>query len=121
MGEWLQGARVTLENQGDPAPNGLGAVRRVHLGATSLDEEVCHWKAPTEMDYRVIRGGPLRNHLGQLRFQSTADGGTELRYTIRYDVPWTSGGPIVGELVRLVLTRQIRLGMASLAQRLAAG
>lgn len=118
MGEWLAGAKVSLVREGDPAPNGLGAVRRVGVGGAEVDEAVCHWKAPTEMDYQVVRGGPLRDHLGQIRLQSATDGGTDLHYTIRYTVPWTAGGPIVGHLLRLILTRQLGKGLALLATRL---
>jgi len=67
--EWQRGTRVSIERPGVPPPNGLGAVRK-------------------------IRGGPLRDHLGALRFTPTPEGGTLLEYRIRYRLP------LVGERSR---------------------
>lgn len=81
----LFGARCTVIQNG-PAdePNGLGSVRRVGPGPLALDEEIVHFERPTRIDYMIVRGGPLKNHRGSIRFTETADG-TDVDYVIRFD------------------------------------
>jgi uncharacterized membrane protein len=117
MGEWIDGAKVTIEKPGTPAPNGLGAVRKVSAFGPAIFEEVVRWEEPRAMDYRVIRG-PLRNHLGELRFEPAPDGGTQLDYRIRFTMPWYLGGDLTARLVGSVLKRVIDKGLAGLAARM---
>jgi hypothetical protein len=115
--DWQKGTRVTIEKPGVPPPNGLGAVRKIRGGPLSMEEEVL-WDEPHAMDYRLIRGVPLRDHLGELRFLPTPEGGTLLEYRIRYRVPWYAGGSIVGRLFGKQLERVIGNAMQRLALEL---
>src|SRR5262249_39344012 len=115
-----KGTRVTIEKPGVPAPNGLGAVRKIRGGPLSMGEEIVLWDEPHAMDYRLIRGVPLRDHLGDLRFLPTPEGGTLLEYRIRYRVPWYAGGSIVGRLFGKQLERVIGNAMQRLALELKA-
>jgi uncharacterized protein YndB with AHSA1/START domain len=116
--EWQKGTRVTLEKTGVPAPNGLGAVRKISTGPMSIYEEVVRWEEPHQMDYRLIRGLPLRDHLGEIRFKPTPEGGTLIEYRIRYWVPWYAGGSVVGRLAGRQLQRVIGAALAKLAREL---
>ena len=113
--EWQKGTKVTIEKPGVPPPNGLGAVRKIAGGPLSVWEEVVRWEEPSAMDYRLIRGFPLRDHLGELRFRPTPDGGTLLEYRIRYWVPWYAGGSVVARLFGRQLERIIAAAMKKLA------
>lgn len=46
--------RAELLREGDPEPNGAGAMRRVAIGPIRLDEEIVAFDRPRRMDY-VIR------------------------------------------------------------------
>jgi len=116
--EWQRGTRVTIEKPGVPPPNGLGAVRKITGGPLSVREEVVRWEEPYVMDYRMISGFPLRDHLGELRLQPTPEGGTMLYYRIRYRVPWYAGGGIVGRMFGKQLQRTIAAAMDKLARDL---
>jgi uncharacterized membrane protein len=70
------------------------------------------------MDYRLIRGAPLRDHLGELRFKPTPEGGTLLEYRIRYRIPWWAGGAVVERLFGRQLERVIGGAMTRLARDL---
>lgn len=113
------GADITVERQGTPAPNGLGAVRLVRARGTSVREEVVRWDPPQAMDYRVIGGAPLRNHLGQIRL-SPDGAGTAMRYTIHFDMPWWLGGGAAAGVVARLLQREISGGLATMAASLRA-
>jgi len=116
--DWQKGTRVTIEKPGVPPPNGLGAVRKIRGGPITVYEEVVRWEAPYIMDYRLIRGFPLRDHLGELRLQPTPEGGTMLYYRIRYRVPWYAGGSLAGRAFGRQLQRIIAVAMEKLAREL---
>lgn len=117
MEKWLEGMRVTLEKEGDPPPNGLGAVRKIQARGTTVVEEVVRWEEPTAMDYKVIRG-LIQDHLGEIRLYPE-NGGTLLDYRIRFRVPWWATGPILGSLVATLLKGELEKGLVRLAASLA--
>lgn len=113
--EWQKGLEVTLERPGIPSPNGLGAVRKIKNGPLSIREEVVRWEEPRAMDYRVIGGAPLRDHLGAIRLAAAADGGTNVSYTIRFGMPLYLGGDVAARMVAKQLERIIKAAYARLA------
>lgn len=113
----LLGEDIRIERTGVPAPNGLGAVRAIHARGLTIREEVVGWETARAMDYRVIGGAPLQNHLGEIRL--VPDGtGVRVDYRIRFDWPWYLGGAVVGGLLARSLERQIAAGIARLASTL---
>lgn len=60
--DWTQAKAVTIERDGDPAPNGLGAVRVFAAGPSKVREEVTRFEPPTRLDYRLVSGVPVRRY-----------------------------------------------------------
>lgn len=117
MGTWLDGATVTLEKIGQADRNGVGAVRRIHARGLTIFEEVIHFEAPREMQYKVLRGAPLTEHLGTIRV--IPDGtGSRVDYTIRFGCPLWAGGELTATIIARVLGGELRAGMARLAQKI---
>ena len=114
--EWQKGIKVTLERPGIPSPNGLGAVRRIKNGPISIREEVVRWEEARAMDYRVIGGAPLRDHLGEIRLAPAAGGGTQVTYRIRFGMPLYLGGDFAARIVASQLERIIRAAYVRLAE-----
>ncbi len=56
----------TLEREGTPPPNGVGAVRVLELVGPPLREEVTLYEPPRLFGYRLLSGLPSRTHLGQV-------------------------------------------------------
>jgi hypothetical protein len=83
-----------LEREGEPAPNGVGAIRVIHAVGPPLREEVVAYERPTRFSYKVLSGAPIRDHLGSARLSPT-EAGTELTYTVRM----TPTVPVVGAAV----------------------
>ena len=114
MGRWLN-ASIAIERPGTPSPNGLGAVRAVRARGLVVREEVVRWEPPRAMDYRVVGGAPLRDHLGTIRVEP--DGaGARVDYRIRFEWPWYLGGGVVGTMIARTLAREIGAGLARMAE-----
>jgi hypothetical protein len=101
---------VKRVREGEDETNGVGSVRRMGLWPLDFEETVTAFERPSRIDYRITRGTPLRAHQGSLRFTPKGKK-TEVVWTIRYDVPV----PVLGSVVREVLSRGIRRGLRSLA------
>lgn len=97
--------RRVVDGQG--GVNGVGSVRRMGLWPAALEETVTAIVPNQSINYRISKGGaPLKNHSGLLRFSSTGQG-SRVVWTISFD----SSLPIIGGVVRQVLTQGLRLGL----------
>ena len=60
MRRWLvPGMSVRLQREGDPAPNGKGAVRVIEGAGVRAVEEVVEFEPPNRMVYVVLSGFPI--------------------------------------------------------------
>jgi uncharacterized protein YndB with AHSA1/START domain len=83
--------RVELERPGSPDPDGLGAIRKLHMVGPPMREEIVEFERPTRFAYRLLSGLPLRDHLG--RVVLSGDGaGTRIVYTVET----TPTVPVIG-------------------------
>ncbi len=81
---WPGRTRRLRESADAAHPNGLGSVREIRASGFTIEETITAFDSPTRIEYRVTRGGPLKNHLGRLLF-TEVPGGTQLEYTIEFD------------------------------------
>jgi uncharacterized protein YndB with AHSA1/START domain len=110
--------RSELEREGDPAPNGVGAIRTMHSVGPPLREEVIAYDRPGRFSYKVLSGAPIRDHLGSV--QLAAEGsGTRLTYSVRMTPTVPLGGGLVIAFVRRGI-EQLLNGVSAEAERRAA-
>jgi uncharacterized protein YndB with AHSA1/START domain len=110
------GAKVTRINDGDTSRNGVGSRRLVKVGPTPAVEETITEFVPNELiEYRVTHGGPLKNHVGIMKFTELPGGGTHVDYRIRL----ASGIPGLAAVLKKVLTGGIVKGFTALNSKLA--
>ena len=103
----LFGAKVERVRDGDTSRNGVGSVRRLKVGPLPPFEETVTKAVPDELvEYRITRGGVLKDHRGEMRFAPKGTGST-LTYVIEFDgkVPFT------GPLIARSLERNVRSGL----------
>jgi uncharacterized protein YndB with AHSA1/START domain len=82
--EPLFGAKVSRVRDGDTSRNGEGSVRRLRVAPLPPFEETVTKAVPNEViEYRITKGGILRDHVGTMRFSST-DTGSRLHYVIEF-------------------------------------
>lgn len=110
--------RSELEREGEPAPNGVGAIRVLSAVGPPMREEVVAYERPSRFSYKVLSGLPVRDHVGTVSLEA-AGAGTKVTYALRT----TPTIPYAGSVVMLVIKRaisQLLNGVASEAERRAA-
>lgn len=111
------GAHVTRLRDGDTERNGVGSMREVKVGpAPAVEETVTEFEPNELIEYRVTSKGPLKDHVGIMKFSELPDGNTHLDYRIRL----SSHIPGLAGVLKLLLTRGIEKGFTALDRELAA-
>lgn len=95
--------KAELEREGEPAPNGLGAIRVLTVAGPPMREEVIAYEPPFRFAYKILSGLPVRDHVGTVELQPN-DGGSEVTYALKTTPTIPLGGPVF----MLVLKKAIR-------------
>lgn len=85
--------KAELEREGEPAPNGLGAIRVLTVAGPPMREEVIAYERPHRFAYKILSGLPVRDHVGTVEMRP-ADGGTEVVYAVKTTPTLPLGGPV---------------------------
>jgi uncharacterized protein YndB with AHSA1/START domain len=110
--------RSELEREGDPAPNGVGAIRVLRSVGPPLREEVLTYEEPHRFSYKLLSGAPLEDHVGTVELTPQGSG-TKVVYAVR-TMPTV---PVVGAVVVAVAkqgVKQLLNGIVTEAERRAA-
>lgn len=103
--------RSALEREGEPAPNGVGAIRVLTALGPPLREEVIAYEPATRFSYRLLSGLPVRDHVGTVELTAVA-GGTRVVYAVRT----TPTLPLAGAAVVAVLSQGVRALLSGIAK-----
>jgi uncharacterized protein YndB with AHSA1/START domain len=74
--------RSTLDREGTPAPNGVGAIRRIEAVGPPFVEEIIDYQRPSRYAYKMLSGAPVRDHVGTVELRE-AGTGTEVSWHLR--------------------------------------
>ncbi|MGB7589086.1 MAG: SRPBCC family protein [Solirubrobacterales bacterium] len=110
--------KVELEREGEPSPNGVGAIRVLHAVGPPLREEVLTYEPPLRYSYRLLSGAPLRDHVGTVELHPEG-AGTRITYAVRTTPTLPVGGSLVVSVVKLSINRMLN-GVVAEAERRAA-
>ncbi len=91
-----------LECEGDPPPNGVGAIRVLAAVGPPIREEVVVYERPSRFSYKVLSGLPVRDHLGTVLLEPS-DAGTKVTYALKA----TPTVPFAGRVVMFGVKRAI--------------
>ncbi len=95
--------RSVLEREGEPAPNGVGAIRVLTSVGPPLREEVIVYEPPGRFSYKLLSGAPVRDHVGTVELTPAGDG-----TRIVYAVHTTPTLPLAGGAVVAVVKQAIK-------------
>lgn len=103
--------KSVLEREGEPPPNGVGAIRVLTSVGPALREEVIAYEPPSRFSYKLLSGAPVRNHVGTVELTSR-DSGTHVVYAVRT----TPTLPLVGPAVVAVVKQAIKALLNGIAK-----
>jgi uncharacterized protein YndB with AHSA1/START domain len=118
MSEFTRFRRVELEREGDPPPNGLGAIRVMHLVGPPVREQIVAFEPPRRFAYRLLSGIPVKDHVGTIELEPAGEG-TRMSYVLET----TPKVPVVGSALIPVIRNvvdAIAAGIAAEAEKRAA-
>ncbi|HEX5984615.1 MAG TPA: SRPBCC family protein [Solirubrobacterales bacterium] len=111
--------RAELEREGDPAPNGLGAIRVLAaVPGPPMREEVIAYERPYRFAYKLLSGLPVRDHVGTVELQPSG-AGTEVVYSVKTTPTLPLGASIFMAVLRKAI-RDLLAGVAKESERRAA-
>lgn len=111
--------KSVLEREGEPAPNGIGAIRKLTAVGPALREEVIAYEPPSRFSYTLLSGLPVRDHVGTVELTPDT-GGTKMVYAVRTQPTI----PVVGGVVVAAVKQGVKGlvdGVAAESERRAAG
>jgi uncharacterized protein YndB with AHSA1/START domain len=94
--------KAELEREGEPAPNGVGAIRRLTAVGPPMREEVLVYEPPSRFSYTVLSGLPVRDHVGTAELRPEGVG-TKVVYAVRTQ----PSVPLAGGLVVVAIKQAI--------------
>lgn len=109
-----------LEREGDPAPNGVGSIRRLSAVGPPLREETIVYERPGQFSYKLLSGLPVRDHVGTVSLESSG-AGTKVTYAVRTQPTLPVVGGVVVAAVKQGVTQLLNGVSAEAERRAAAG
>jgi GNAT superfamily N-acetyltransferase len=116
MASWAPVRSAARERDGDPAPNGVGAIRSLGSATGRLREEITAFEPPRRIASRLLSGAPVRDYQALVEL-SPRDDGTEVAWSASF----TTRVPGVRLVVSRTLAALVRGLVAETERRTDAG
>ena len=108
-----------LIREGDPAPNGVGALRRIRVRPLTFEEEITAYERPSRLDYLIVKlNVPLQHDGGSITFALDGDA-TRVDWRSSFSVPTPVVGGLQETVWQPVLTRGFRRVLEDVERMLA--
>ncbi len=115
MADFTRFRKVELEREGDPPPNGVGAIRKLHLAGPPVREEIIAFEPPRRFAYRMLSGAPVKDHVGTVELSPAGEGDAdELRGR---DEPEDPGHRLRRDALMRSVVEGIAAGIAAEAEK----
>jgi uncharacterized protein YndB with AHSA1/START domain len=87
-----------LLREGDPAPNGVRALREIKVRPLTFEEEITAYERPSRLDYLIVKlNAPMQHHGGSITLVPEGDG-----TRVDWRSSFTVSTPVVGGLQELI-------------------
>ncbi|HEY6771395.1 MAG TPA: SRPBCC family protein [Solirubrobacterales bacterium] len=87
-----------LLREGEPPPDGVGALREIKVRPLTFHEEITAYERPNRFDYLIVKlSVPFEHHGGSIRLTPDGDG-THVDWRSSYTVPT----PLIGRLQEVI-------------------
>ncbi|SDJ23494.1 mxaD protein [Frankineae bacterium MT45] len=83
MSAWSPVRSVTLEQEGSPDRNGVGAVRVLRLAGPPLREQITVFEPTHHLAYRMLSGAPVSDYTGEINV-TPSGAGSRLVWSVQF-------------------------------------
>jgi uncharacterized protein YndB with AHSA1/START domain len=83
MAEWAGLGRISLAAKGFASDTGRGAEREIATPLGAMLEQIIDCEAPKLLRYRIVKGSPFINYIGEVRVQPEG-GGSRVVWSLRF-------------------------------------
>lgn len=91
---WTAIERFQLEREGDPPPEGVGAIRVFHRGRTVGRDQTVEVVAGRRFGYVSLSGLPVRDYRATVELEP-ASGGTSIRWAASFEPRFPGSGGLL--------------------------
>lgn len=114
---WGPWSAACYDSNGDGGARGVGAIRRLKLGRTTVVERVDEVDPQRRLVYRVVKGMPVRNYRAEVTITPTAEGAK-----VQWSADWdrTLAGRLVQRRLRSLYPQVVQDLIAAVEARGAA-
>lgn len=102
--------QASWDRHGDPAPAGVGAIRKVGLWPVLMREETLEYEPDHLHVYTFAGGGPAKDYRAEVLFNLNSSGGTDLIWSGSFTESVRGTGPAVRAALRgaiVLLSKQL--------------
>jgi len=99
---WSPIESVELEREGDPPPDGVGAIRRNRRGRVTGRDEIVEIADGRRFAYRSLSGLPVRDYYAVVELHRES-GGTRIDWTSSFHPKWPGTGWVLERGLRRFL------------------
>jgi hypothetical protein len=86
--EWGDWQVTEIESEGDPPPNGVGAIRRLVQRPFTMKELVELFEPPSRFGYELLSGLPVRDYHSVVTLTDAAEGATNIHWASSFEGRW---------------------------------
>jgi uncharacterized protein YndB with AHSA1/START domain len=97
-----------LLREGDPAPNGVGALRRIKVRPLTFEEEITAYERPSRLDYLIVKLNIPFDHQGGSITLAPEGEATRVDWRSSYRVPTRFIGGVEELVWQPILSRGFR-------------
>ncbi|WP_421845543.1 SRPBCC family protein [Mycobacterium sp.] len=99
-GQWSTWAKPIVvqsswECQGDPAPGGVGAIRKLGMWPVFVREETVEYEQDRRHAYKLVGASPTKDYFAEIVFTPNASGGTDFRWSGSFAERVRGTGPVL--------------------------
>lgn len=104
---WAAMTTTELEREGDPAPDGVGAIRIFGSMGVNSREEVVAFEPPTHLGYVLLAGLPVDDYRADVTLTAVDARRTRVTWVGQFDAPGVRGA-VMERFLRFVLGDFVR-------------
>jgi uncharacterized protein YndB with AHSA1/START domain len=111
---WSRNDSAELVREGDPAPDGVGAIRIFRTGRITVREEIVAFEPERRVVYKLLAGLPARDYEGEVTLTPSA-GDPDVTVLV-WGSTWRPRYPLSGWALRLGFQQVVNRWSADLAR-----